>query len=83
MEFVNESLNFTREDFPIVNLLIANDKTHGVWRRSLRLLLGLFLLGILAPVLLVLGPGVLSGLHTKTARCCCARSALSKPRRER
>jgi hypothetical protein len=67
VEFVYESLDFTREDSPIVNHVMANDKTHGVRRRSLRLLLSLFLLGILAPVLLVLGPGLLSGSHAETA----------------
>jgi hypothetical protein len=61
---------------------MANDKTHGVRRRSLRLLLSLFLLGILAPVLLVLGPGLLSGLHAETAPVL-LRNAQSTPRRER
>ncbi|UZX03005.1 hypothetical protein F8G81_10650 [Arthrobacter sp. CDRTa11] len=46
---------------------MANDQTHGVRRRSLRLLLGLFLLGILGPGLVLLGPGLLKGLHTEIA----------------
>jgi hypothetical protein len=44
---------------------VTNEETHGGRRGPLRLLLGLFLLGVLALALVLLGPGLLSGLRTE------------------
>jgi hypothetical protein len=45
--------------------VLTNDEKHGGRRGPLRLLLGLFLLGVLALALALLGPGLLSGLRTE------------------
>lgn len=44
---------------------MTNDETHGGRRRPIRLLLGLLLLGMLASALVLVGPGLLSGLLTE------------------
>ena len=42
--------------------VMTNDETHKGWRRRIRPLLVLFLLGMLASTLVLLGPGLLGGL---------------------